>query len=247
MKMAQHTLNAVARGGGGFTLIELLLAIGIMATILAAMSSVLYIAFRLNNGVSESVEESMPVEQALNFIQRDLANVVCTTNSMLGTNGTAVNTNTMLIGPFQSINQTNTLPDQIGPDFYTSGGEPDGMVPWGDIEKIDYLLSLPTNRMMAGKDLVRAVTRNLLPVNPPTVPDQKRTLLSGVQSVIFTYYDGTSWDPQWDSTQQTNLPYAIKMDIQMAAQTRGSGLGPKYELVIPLDVQVTTNTDAPLQ
>jgi hypothetical protein len=153
----------------------------------------------------------------------------------------------MLIGPFQSINQTNTLPDQIGPDFYTSGGEPDGMVPWGDIEKIDYLLSLPTNRMMAGKDLVRAVTRNLLPVNPPTVPDQKRTLLSGVQSVIFTYYDGTSWDPQWDSTQQTNLPYAIKMDIQMAAQTRGSGLGPKYELVIPLDVQVTTNTDAPLQ
>lgn len=245
--MAQHTLNAVARGGGGFTLIELLLAIGIMATILAAMSSVLYIAFRLNNGVSESVEESMPVEQALNFIQRDLANVVCTTNSMLGTNGTAVNTNTMLIGPFQSINQTNTLPDQIGPDFYTSGGEPDGMVPWGDIEKIDYLLSLPTNRMMAGKDLVRAVTRNLLPVNPPTVPDQKRTLLSGVQSVIFTYYDGTSWDPQWDSTQQTNLPYAIKMDIQMAAQTRGSGLGPKYELVIPLDVQVTTNTDAPLQ
>jgi len=245
--MAQHTLNAVARSGGGFTLIELLLAIGIMATILAAMSSVLYIAFRLNNGGSASVEESMPVEQALNFIQRDLANVICTTNSMLGTNGTAVNTNTMLIGPFQSINQTNPLPDQIGPDFYTSGGEPDGMVPWGDIEKIDYLLSLPTNRMMAGKDLVRAVTRNLLPVNPPALPDQKRTLLSGVQSVIFTYYDGTSWDPQWDSTQQTNLPYAIKMDIQMAAQTRGSGLGPKYELVIPLDVQVTTNTDSPLQ
>lgn len=241
--MAQHTLNAVARSGGGFTLIELLLAIGIMATILAAMSSVLYIAFRLNNGVSASVEESMPVEQALNFIQRDLANVICTTNSMLGTNGTAVNTNTMLIGPFQSINQTNPLPDQIGPDFYTSGGEPDGMVPWGDIEKIDYLLSLPTNRMMAGKDLVRAVTRNLLPVNPPALPDQKRTLLSGVQSVIFTYYDGTSWDPQWDSTQQTNLPYGIKMQIIMAAQgrTRMATAPMIYELYIPVDVQMTTN------
>jgi general secretion pathway protein J len=241
MKMAQHTINAVTRSSSGFTLIELLLAIGIMATILAAMSTILFVAFKLNNGVTDSVDQSMPVEQALNYIQRDLANVIGTTNTMLGTNGTAVSTNTMLIGPFQTINQTNVLPDQIGPDFYTTGGMPDGLVPWGDIEKVDYLLSPPTNRMMFGKDLVRAVTRNLLPVNPPGVPDQKRTVLSGVQSVVFMYYDGLQWDPTWDSTQQTNLPSAIKMDIQMAAQGKGSALGPKYELVIPLDVQVTTN------
>ena len=73
-------------------------------------------------------------------------------------------------------------------------------------------------------------------------------MLSGVQSVIFSYYDGTEWDNQWDSTQQTNLPNAIKMDIQMAAQTRTGPPPPmSQELVIPLDVQVTTNLTAPLQ
>jgi type II secretion system protein J len=233
MKTALHPSKIVSPAAGGFTLIELLIAISIMATILAAMSSVLFIAFRLNNGVTESVEQSMPVEQALISIQRDLANLICSTNT----------TNGMLIGPLQTVNQTNTLPDQIGPDFYTTGGEPDGMVPWGDIEKIDYLLTAPTNRMNPGRDLVRAVTRNLLPVNPPAQPDLKRTVLSGVQNVIFTYYDGNAWQSQWDTTQQTNLPCAVKMQIQMAAQGNGrlAAQAPTYELVIPIDVQVTTN------
>ena len=140
--------------------------------ILAAISTTLFVAFRLNNGVTESVEEAMPVEEALIFIQRDLANVICNTNSMLGTNGTTVNTNQLLIGPFQSVNQTNTLLGQIGPDFYTTGGEPDGLYPRGDIQKVDYLLTSPTNRNTVGRDLVRAVTHNLLPVNTLPMPDQ---------------------------------------------------------------------------
>jgi len=222
-----------------FTLIELLLALSIMSMILAAMSGVLFIAFRAQSGMTSSLEQSMPVEQALITIQRDLANIVCNNAS----------NNIMLIGCFQSVNQTNVLNDQIGPDFYTTGGEPDGMVPWGDIEKIDYLLSTSTNRSVPGRDLVRAVTRDLLPVNNMlTQPDQKRVLLSGVSSVFFEYYDGTSWDPNWDSTQQTNLPYGIRMTIQMAAQGFGrTAVLPKtYELYIPVSVQMSTNLSAPL-
>ncbi len=227
-----------ARPASAFTLIELILAISIMSLILAAMSSVLYIAFRLNNGVTESLEQSMPVEQVLTGIQRDLASLVCNNS----TNGG------LLVGPFQSINQTNVLPFQVGPDFYTTSGEPDGLVPWGDVEKIDYLLQPPTNRLYAGMDLVRAVTRNLLQISGPPQPDQKRTLLNGVQNVIFTYYDGTSWDQSWDSIQQTNLPNAIKMQIEMAPQGYGRGaVAPKlYELVIPVDVQMSTNITSPL-
>jgi type II secretion system protein J len=219
--------------GVAFTLIELLLAISIMSLILAAMSGILFIAFHLQSGVTDALEESIPVEHALTFIQRDLSSIVCNNAS----------NNIMLIGSFQTINQTNVLPGQIGPDFYTTGGEPDGLVPWGDIEKIDYLLSPSTNRTLAGRDLVRAVTRNLLPVISPTVPDQKTVLLSGVDNVIFYYYDGVSWDQNWDSTQQTNLPYGIKMQIIMAAQgrTRMATAPMIYELYIPVDVQMTTN------
>jgi prepilin-type N-terminal cleavage/methylation domain-containing protein len=218
---------------GAFTLIELLLAISIMSMILAAMSGVLYVAFRLHDGVTQSLEESLPVEQALASIQRDLANIVCNNSS----------NNLMLIGSFQTINQTNVLPEQVGPDFYTTDGEPDGLVPWGDVEKIDYLLTVSTNRMMYGKDLVRAVTRNLLPVTSPTVPEQKRVLLSGVQSVFFTYYNGTAWESSWDSIQQTNLPAGIKMQIVMASQVRDRAASAPvtYQLVIPVDVQMSTN------
>jgi type II secretion system protein J len=243
--MESTNSNGAARNLTGFTLIELLLAIGIMSIILAAMSSVLWIAIRMNNGVTDTVEDGLPAERALMGIQRDLANLICSTNSMGSTNGYSTG---FLIGPFQTINQTNTLPDQIpgSPDFYTTGGQPDGLVPWGDIEKVNYLLSAPANRLAQGKDLVRAVTRNLLPVNPPLTPDQKQVILSGVQTVSFTFYDGLQWDQQWDSTQQTNLPCAIKMDIRMVPQPNTRGPGLQYELVIPIDVQVTTNSTTPL-
>jgi len=230
--------NETSRSFGAFTLIELILAISIMSLILTAMSSVLYVAYRLHAGVTASVEQAFPPEQALLYIQRDLANIVCNNAS----------NNVMLVGSFQTINQTNVQPGQIGPDFYTTGGQPDGFTSWGDIEKVDYLLSPPANRNTIGNDLVRAVTHNLLPVTSPATPDERRTILSGVQNVVFTYYDGLSWDTSWDSTQQTNLPNAIKMQIYMAAQgPRGAAIpGKLYELVVPVDVQMSTNTTVAL-
>ena len=224
---------------GAFTLIELLLAISIMSLVLAAMSGVLYLAFRLQSGVTDTLEQCMPVEQALTSIQRDLANIVCNNSS----------NNIMLIGAFQTINQTNVLPMQVGPDFYTTGGQPDGLVPWGDVEKIDYLLVPSANRQLRGSDLVRAVTRNLLPVNGgPTIPDYKTVILSGVQNVSFMYYDGLSWDQNWDSTLQTNLPYGIRMDIRMANQGSGRAAtaSKTYSLFIPVDVQMSTNLSTAL-
>jgi len=112
-------------------------------------------------------------------------------------------------------------------------------------------LLVPTaNRQLRGSDLVRAVTRNLLPVNGgPTIPDYKTVILSGVQNVSFMYYDGMAWDQNWDSTMQTNLPYGIKMSIFMAAQGTGRAATPAktYELFIPVDVQMSTNLSTSLQ
>jgi hypothetical protein len=64
--------------------------------------------------------------------------------------------------------------------------------------------------------------------------------LSGVQNLTFLYYDGTQWDTSWDTTQQTNLPLAIKVQIDMASQPGVAARGP-LELVVPIDVLVTTN------
>jgi len=217
-----------------FTLVEMLIAVTIFSILLAAIHSVFYTALRLRNTAIDSLEATLPLEQGLNVIQHDLSNLIGSTNGTL-------------IGPLQSANPTNMLPDQIGPDFYTTGGELDGMVPWGNIEKIDYLLSVPTNGYRGpGRDLIRAVTRNLLPVAPPPQPDEKHTILSGVQNVTFLYYDGTQWDPTWDTTQQTNLPLGIKVQIQMAAQPGATVRRAPVELVIPVDVMLSTNPSTAL-
>jgi type II secretion system protein J len=218
----------------GFTLLELLIAVSIFVIVLAGIQAVFYTSIRLRNRMVESLESSLPVEQALQVMQHDLSNIVLPTNVISPITG-------VFFQPLQTTNPTNALPDQIGPDFYTTGGEMDGMVPWGYIEKIDYLLSSPTNGIRRpGRDLIRAVTRNLLPISQPAQPDEQHAILSGVQNLTFLYYDGTQWDTSWDTTQQTNLPLAIKVQIDMAAQPGVAARGP-LELVVPIDVLVTTN------
>jgi hypothetical protein len=155
-----------------------------------------------------------------------------------------------LIGPLQTVNQTNILPGQMGPDFYTSGGELDGMVPWGNIQKIDYLLSAPSNGAAGpGQDLVRAITRNLLPISALPQPEERQVLLSGVRTLTFLYYDGTQWDQAWDTTQQTNLPRAIKVQIQMAGASSGALalVNPPLELIVPVDTLLNTNVITAVQ
>jgi len=218
-------------------LIELLLAISMMVIVLAAVHGMFLAALRLRNTAVSSLEATLPVEQALGIIQRDLANIVCSTN-----------TNAVFFAPFQTTNPSNNLPNQIGPDFYTSNGELDGITPWGNVQKIDYLLAPPTNGFRGpGMDLVRAVTRNLLTLSPPAQPDEKHTILSGVQSLTFLYYDGTQWDSTWDTTQQTNLPLAIKARILMAAARGAPAQIQPLELVVPVDVLLTTNPITALQ
>jgi type II secretion system protein J len=218
------------RQRAAFTLIEVLIAMSVCAIVLVAVNTVFYSAIHLRNTTSDALERSLPVEQALASIQHDLANLV------YATNGT-------FFGPLQTTNPTNALPGQVGPDFFTSTAQLDGMVPWGNVQKIDYALVAPTNRIGYGQDLVRAITHNLLPVTQPELPEEKQVLLSGVQSLTFLYYDGTQWQTAWDTTQQTNLPVGIKVQIRMAGQNnRFAAQNQPLELVVPMDIMVTTNT-----
>jgi type II secretion system protein J len=225
------------RALSAFTLIEMVLAISIMAIILAAVHGVFFTALRLRNTAVDSLAATLPTEQALGVISHDLSNLCGSTN-----------TNGIFFGPLQTENQTNMLPNQIGPDFYTSTGELDGMTPWSCVQKVDYLLSAPTNGYRGpGMDLIRAVTRNLVPIAQPTVPDEQHAIMHGVQSLSFLYYDGTQWDQNWDTTQQTNLPLAIKVQIHMAPVRGQLAQVQPLELVVPVDVYLTTNTITPLQ
>ncbi len=226
MMMVRHT-TIRPRTAQAFTLAELLIAISIFAIVLAAINTVLFGAIRLRDRTTDAVEKALPREYALATIKHDLSNLV--------------KPGGVLSGSLQSTPTTNTFPGQVSPDFYSNTGTPEGANPWGDIQKISYLLVTPADRNTAGRELVRAVTRNLLATTPQ--PPVQQWLLSGVESMTFHYYDGTQWADAWDTTLQTNLPSAIKVQILMA-QDRNSGslaqVSP-LELVIPLDIQGLTN------
>lgn len=224
-----------SRAGSAFTLIEILLAVMVFAIVLAAMSSVLFSAFRLRNAASRAVEESLPIQQAVAAMKRDLINVVPPGGTMSGS--------------FQTVlSGAVTLPGQFGPTFYTSTAQLDETLPWGDVEKVFYALTESTNRMATGKDLIRASTQNLLPVLAEDLPAQ-RWLMGGVQTVVFSYYDGSQWRDTWDTTTPdpttgyTNmLPVAIRVQIQMAAseERKQAPLTP-VEFVVPITAQARTN------
>jgi hypothetical protein len=124
-------------------------------------------------------------------------------------------------------------------EMFTANGDLSDKQPWGDIERVTYELRDPANGPNAqGKDLIRTVTRNIMSIATPEVEDQ--WMMSGVQSITFSCYDGVQWWSTWDTTgltsANTNLPVAVKVDIQPV----GNQLSP-IEMIVPIDAVSRTN------
>ena len=147
----------------------------------------------------------------------------------------------ILSGGFRVGNGINSVgvSDPVQIEMRTASGAVSDSLPWGDIQRVTYELKTPTSQSANGRDLYRSVMRNLLALNTPDVTDQ--LMLSGVASLKFSCYDGAQWNDTWDTTDptaiNTNLPLAVKVDIQMSGR---ADLGP-IEIVVPIDSQSRTN------
>lgn len=197
-----------------FTLMEVLIAIAVSAIVLTAIATVFYGSLRLHKNTLASMDQAMPVENAFATIRRDLANIVAPKN-----------TNYAL----QSTTMTDAQFGQITPDIYTANGQIDGMNPWGDIQKVGY--GLVASADGTSRDLVRLVSHNLLATTTET-PEQQ-WLLGNVRNIAFHYFDGTQWQDVWDTTTQSNLPTAVKVDLDVNNNL--------MHMVVALDTQVRTN------
>jgi prepilin-type N-terminal cleavage/methylation domain-containing protein len=231
----------------GFTLIEVLIAVAAFAIVLAAINTVFYSALRLRNKTARILDESLPVQQTLTIMKRDLANIVVPGGTLSGAFQTTptLSLNNQTGNSTPSSSATASVPGQSSPPFYTSTGVIDEITPFAEVQRVSYLLVNPTNGV-TGRDLFRSVTRNLLA--PVAEQPVMQPLMSRVENIYFSYYDGTQWRDTWDSTSpevttgQTNmLPTAIKVQIQLAAEQRRQALPPPIELVVPIMVQVRTN------
>ena len=215
-----------------FTLIEMTLAIGVAAIVLLAINAVLFAALRLRDATSNVVDAAAPLDQTVAMLRRDLECVMTPTNG----------TTRVLSGDFKAGNVNSPgVPEPVAIEMFTATGALGANVPWADIQRVTYELKQPTDRSATGRDLVRSVTRNLLSLTTPEVEDQ--LMLSGVQNIKFACFDGAQWQDTWDTTgvtsTYTNLPLAVRVDIQMAGNN--SANAGAIEIVVPIDAQSRTN------
>jgi type II secretion system protein J len=204
-----------------FTLIEMMLAIGIMAMVIAVINGIFFSALRLRDHTAAAVDDALPAQQATAIIRRDLQCAMAPGGVLAGD---------FKVGGVSEPNMSQT----VDIEMYTPTGALRETEPWGDIQMVTYELKSPAAHSANGKDLIRSVTRNLLSTTTPDVTDQ--WLMSGVQDLHFSCYDGTQWQDSWDTTSSnTNLPLAVRVSIQLAGTT-----GP-IEMVVPVVSQVRTN------
>lgn len=215
-----------------FTLIEMVLAIGVAAIVLIAVNTVLFASLRLRDTTADVVDAATPLDAAVTIIRRDLECVVTPTNG----------TTKVLSGDFRAGNVSSAgVPEPVAVEMFTTTGALSASAPWADIQRVTYELKQPTDRNAVGKDLIRSVVRNLLTITTPEVEDQ--LMLSGVENVKFSCFDGSQWQDTWDTTgvtsTYTNLPLAVRVDIQMAGNNTANAQ--PIELVVPIDAQTRTN------
>ncbi|MSU48512.1 MAG: prepilin-type N-terminal cleavage/methylation domain-containing protein [Opitutus sp.] len=212
----------------GFTLLELLVATAVNAVVLAVIQTTFFGALRLNNTTHERIEEERVVQRTLGIVRRDFAGLMLP-------GGT-------LSGEMQTMNSsaltTGNYGERVSPDLFTNSGKIDGWTQFSEVQMVGYYLA-PAASGAAGKDLVRVVTRNLLPVQEARAEDV--VLLHGVAAASVLFYDGTGWTDAWDSAATSTLPSALKFSLVMAPKGGGQSNPAPIELVVPIVATTTTS------
>jgi hypothetical protein len=207
---------------------EMLLALAVSAIVLAGIGGVFYSAVRLRERTAALVDASAPLYQALAFLRRDLRGVMPPGG--------------ILAADFRSGAISSGLIQGYGLQFSTTTGIIKDDAPWGDIQDVVYELRDPTERnYTGGKDLIRSVSRNLLPTTTQDATEQ--WLLGNVQSLEVACFDGFEWRESWDSSLgDTNLPVAVRVRIQLVGDSSADNRSRQpIELIVPLGIQSRTN------
>lgn len=221
------------RDGRAFTLIEMILAVGITAIVLLSVSAILFTALHLRGATQDLVDAELPLDQTGTLLKRDLQCAMSPT------------TNGIFTGDFKVGNVSSPgIGQPVAIEMYTATGALSDKQPWGDVQKVTYELRNPVNPTQPGKDLVRSVTRNILATATVDVEDQ--WLMGGVADLRISCFDGNQWQQTWDTTNptssDTNLPQAVRVEIQLSGMNNGNNQMLPVQFLVPIDSESRTNT-----
>ncbi len=209
-----------------FTLLEVILALALGALAIIAAQSAFGSAFRLRLHAQERIDADLATHRALQIVREDLAGLLPRGGRFSGELQTAAGSE--VTPPAGAL--------AIGPDFVCTSGRVDAWSPFGDVQRVSYLL-IPDEATGRGRfTLVRSVSRNLLPVTEAEAETQ--ILLKDVSAALFEFHDGTGWVTDWDSAAAQALPVAIRLTLERHSPDDASSADP-IALVVPLAVGET--------
>ncbi len=192
-------MNNRNRRSAAFTLLELILTLSLIAMLSLSMYGALNAAFKARASGMRQMAGIGPATIAMDFIEQDL-------QSVLAPQGT-------LAGPFVGYAMGSPGREGDSLDFYSIGR---------DFGANDSPLAEGFRRVQLGIKadaqtnlLVRRVTRNVLAQSVPE-PDEE-VIAKDILALSITYYDGTSWYEEWDSTlQEDAMPLAVQITVRVA-------------------------------
>ncbi|MCC6486833.1 MAG: GspJ family type II secretion system protein [Candidatus Hydrogenedentes bacterium] len=186
----------------GFTLVELLAALIITSLLIVALVTVLGTAFAMRDSTTAQLEETDQTGSVLGMIKSDLKQLVPPGELLAGA----------ILG--ERVEESGGIrADSL--EFYSASGSLEVDKPWGDIQKVVYSLREPEDDdHFRGYELVRKVTRNLLPSLEEE--SSETVLLNGVKSLEFQYYSEETWQDTWDSSANDDAPpEAVSVHIEL--------------------------------
>lgn len=231
----------------GFSLLELIVAALMFAILMASISTAFFGAHKLKRTNEADLQGNHELRRALGVLKRDLRSATLPstndTTQITVTTDEESETNTVT---FSGAMITGSGADgaALGTtyfEFYTASGLRMTDQPWSEIQRVAYTLRPPMDQFDdSGNDLIRTVTRNLLPGVDSDFSEQ--VVLRGVDQVIFEFWTGDEWLDYWDSTTlDPQSPEAVRATVVMMATDNVTP--PEYlQLIAPISVQARTNT-----
>ncbi|HYO09331.1 MAG TPA: GspJ family type II secretion system protein [Tepidisphaeraceae bacterium] len=198
--IARRARPAARRRDGGFTLLELILAMGMIAMLSLSLYTAMRIAIQARRTAHAAVEPTRSAAIASDILRLDIENAQPPTG--------------LLKGPFMATHQSGPNGgDADTVQFYTLGRDEqaadDDPLAEG-IRRVELAIRTDVNPPA----LVRRVTRDL--ISTTEQQPEEEVLVRDVRSFSLRYFDGTTWQEEWDSTALGDvLPLAVMVTLEL--------------------------------
>jgi len=183
---------------------EVMFATMAFALILLVMQMTFSGVLGQRNRMQKRVDQQAVLSQAMSIMKRDLENMIVTGGLMA---------EGLICTEMGSPDMPN---DQL--DFYSTTGVVSDKFPWGDVQKIGYLLGVDPMQTVTtnlGQTLMR-LSLNTLPLEANEEPPVETLMLDNVRSMQFEFFDGLQWLQTWDSNvNEPAVPLAVRAMVEV--------------------------------